>query len=492
MEELSTDQLLKKQEVSSETLLPKAPEVQSDALVLRTDQDYFDAYFYIGRLYQEKRHVLGLLQKAGHDTEITGPIQKNIFLLNGGIKKAEGSFWDTVEKAQKEGAKFVFEGIASRFQLKIFEKRVLLFFYYLEYHDIRKNVCMEDDLLLLFDLENSVISRMAHFKYFIPCAALFENALLYHGERKSYKSARMEISLSNTALVILSEGLNGEKPVIESPKKELSSDFDSVGYVKEPEYTMDDVLLKDDIKDKVKLFLDAFRDNKLEAMGIKERIKKGLGTVFLFYGPPGTGKSMLAEAIAKYVNKKMLMVEYPKIMERWVGATDKNISNIFKVAGKDDLVVVLDEADTLFYNRAFAFEEHDIRFVNEMLQELERFNGMIILTTNMTELLDQALERRISLKVKFENPTKEARLKIWQSHIPKQLKLSEDADFNYLADKYDFAGGNIKNAVLNALRKMVSRNGDTLLMQYLIFGADMEKDGMYSALHKEPMGFIAN
>ena len=92
--------------------------------------------------------------------------------------------------------------------------------------------------------------------------------------------------------------------------------------------------------------------------------------------------------------------------KRWAGATDKNISNIFKVAEKDDLVVVLDEADTLFYNRAFAFQEHDIRFVNEMLQELERFDGMIILTTNMTEL--------------------------------------------------------------------------------------MENDGMYSALHKEPMGFIAN
>jgi SpoVK/Ycf46/Vps4 family AAA+-type ATPase len=353
---------------------------------------------------------------------------------------------------------------------------------------------MEDDLLLLFDLENSVLSRMAYFKYFSSNAALFENSLLYRDGRKNLCSARMEISLSNTALKLLSEGLNGEKMEFDGQKKELSSDFDSVGvgYVKDPEYTMDDVLLKDDIKDKVKLFLDAFRDNKLEAIGIKERIKKGLGTVFLFYGPPGTGKSMLAEAIAKYVNKKILMVEYPKIMERWVGATDKNISNIFKVAEKDSLVVVLDEADTLFYNRAFAFQEHDIRFVNEMLQELERFNGMIILTTNMTELLDQALERRVSLKVKFENPNKEARFKIWQSHLPKKLKVSDDVDFNFLANKYDFAGGNIKNAVLNAIRKMVSRNDDTLLMQDLIFGADMEKDGMYSALHKEPIGFLAN
>ena len=492
MEELTVDKSLKKQDASSEILLPEVSEGHSEALVLKTDQDYFDAYFYIGRLYQEKRHVLGLTQKDGEDAGIIVPVQKNISSLNEAIKKAEGSFWDSVEKAQKDGVKFAFEEIAARFQLKFFEKRVLLFFYYLEYHDIKKNVCMEDDLLILFDLENSVVSRMTHFKYFIPHAALFENSLLCHDNRKSYESARMEISLSNKALTILSEGLNGENLGFDDQKKDSSSDFDSVGYVKEPEYTMDDVLLKDDIKDKVKLFLDAFRDNKLEAMGIKERIKKGLGTVFLFYGPPGTGKSMLADAIAKYVNKKMLMVEYPKIMERWVGATDKNISNIFKVAKKDDFVVVLDEADTLFYNRAFAFQEHDIRFVNEMLQELERFDGMIILTTNMTEILDHALERRVSLKIKFEAPTKEARFKIWQSHLPRQLKVSEDVDFAYLSNKYDFAGGNIKNAVLNALRKMVSRNGDNLLMQDLIFGADMEKDGMYSALHKEPMGFIAN
>ena len=137
--------------------------------------------------------MLGLTQKDGEDAGIIVPIQKNISSLNEAIKKAEGSFWDSVEKAQKEGVKFVFEEIASRFQLNLFEKRVLLFFYYLEYHDIRKNVCMEDDLLLLFDLENSVVSRMTHFKYFSPYAALFENSLLYRDDRKDFESARMEI-----------------------------------------------------------------------------------------------------------------------------------------------------------------------------------------------------------------------------------------------------------------------------------------------------------
>ena len=218
-------------------------------------------------------------------------------------------------------------------------------------------------------------------------------------------------------------------------------------------YKFEDVKLSEAAKEKVVFFLQAIKNNSLEKLGVSQRIKNGIGTAFLFFGPPGTGKSMLAEAVASYVGKKVLVVEYPKIMDRWVGTTDKNIARIFRSAEEENLVVLLDEADTLFYNRSFACQEHDIRFVNEMLQELEKFKGIIILTTNMDVLLDPALERRLSLKVKFELPSKELRLKIWQSHIPDKVKLAEGVNFEMLAAKYDFSGGNIKNAVLNAIQE---------------------------------------
>jgi len=115
-----------------------------------------------------------------------------------------------------------------------------------------------------------------------------------------------------------------------------------------------------------------------------------------------------------------------------------------------------------------------------MLQELEKFKGIIILTTNMDVLLDPALERRLSLKIKFELPSKELRLKIWQSHIPDKVKVAEGVDFKMLAVKYDFSGGNIKNAVLNAIRKIASKNSDTLTLEDLIFGANIEKGGMFN------------
>jgi SpoVK/Ycf46/Vps4 family AAA+-type ATPase len=239
-------------------------------------------------------------------------------------------------------------------------------------------------------------------------------------------------------------------------------------------------------------FLQPTKDNGLEKLGVSQKIKRGLGTTFLFFGPPGTGKSMLADAVASYVGKKVLIVEYPKIMDRFVGDTDKNISRIFRSAEAEDLVILLDEADTLFYNRSFAIQEHDIRFVNEMLQELERFKGIIILTTNMDVLLDPALERRLSLKVKFELPSKELRSKIWQSHIPEKVTVAKGVDFDMLAAKYDFSGGNIKNAVLNSLRRVLSRDDQEITLDDLIFGAQLELDGMYSAARKKTIsGFAA-
>ena len=510
MEDIAVIRTRKVSQTGKRALSRKGNRVRQDALVISNDRAYFDAWFKIGSLYREKRRVLNKMgridlrntmprgQKArlkfsneaiGRRLLRPADFQKNITTLDQRLSKAEKVFWDGVEKARKDGAKFVFEQMAELFAMSRFEKTVLLFFIYLEYHDIQKNICTEDELLNILDTDNCIYTRMLHAKFLVSRATLFENGLLESVEHRQPESARMEIALTNRAVRILSDGLNGGTPEVEEKKKGTGQNSDSVGYIKDPDYTMDDVLLRDDIKDKVKLFLDSFRGKKLESLGVKDRIKTGLGTVFLFYGPPGTGKSMLAQAIAQYVQKKVLMVEYPKIMDRWVGATDKNISSIFKAAQKDDLVIVLDEADTLLYNRGFAMQEHDIRFVNEMLQELERFKGIIILTTNMDSLLDQALERRVSLKVKFENPLKETRLGIWRSHLPPAVKLAGDVDLNVLARDYEFSGGNIKNAVLNALMKMVSRVSDTLLMEDLIFGAKMEKDGMFT-VKSNPIGFI--
>jgi len=426
----------------------------------------------------------GLSGKEGLKLRITA--------LNNRIQRQEDGFWQKVDNGKKRGVKFAIEEVAAKHKLDLFEKRLLLFFFYLEYFAIEKNVCMEDELLCIFDTEDSLLSRMRNMNYFRDGSILFKEALLYRHCTSNSNSARSQVVLSSKAIDIVSAALEGrECRVADSEENEKPSSSETIGYIKEPEYKFEDVQLSEETKEKVLFFLETLKNNSLEKLGVTQRIKKGLGTAFLFFGPPGTGKSMLAEAVATYVGKKVLVVEYPKIMDRWVGATDKNISRIFRSAEEENLVVLLDEADTLFYNRSFAIEEHDIRFVNEMLQELEKFKGIIILTSNMDVLLDPALERRLSLKVKFELPSKELRLKIWQSHIPDKVKLTEGVNLEALAAKYDFAGGSIKNAVLNALRKMASKNSDMLDMEDLLFGARLEQEGIFVKENKSKIGFFA-
>ena len=150
---------------------------------LKVDQDYFASYFKICELYQQKRGVIKQLRSPENELSegrvkmlapsvrkvlnVTTPkkkispevLQEKIVVLNKKIIKEESLFWATVDKAQKEGLKFAFESMAERFKLQLFEKRMLLYFFYLEYCDIKNNVCLEDELLKLFDLEDSVFSR---------------------------------------------------------------------------------------------------------------------------------------------------------------------------------------------------------------------------------------------------------------------------------------------------------------------------------------------
>jgi SpoVK/Ycf46/Vps4 family AAA+-type ATPase len=299
------------------------------------------------------------------------------------------------------------------------------------------------------------------------------------------------IMLSTKAINMFSQMLRGEKVEKSSKKEEDTISCEEVGYVKDPEYALDNVVLKDDVKYKIRLFIDSSKKDSTGYPGASKMLRASKGMVFLFYGPPGTGKSMLAEAIASMLGMKILTVEYPKILSRWHGETDKKISHAFKLAKKNNFLLLMDEADSLLYNRSYATQDHDIRFVNEMLQELDRFEGVAVLTTNMDDLLDSAVERRITLRVKLEEPNESMRAQIWKAHVPPQIKLAEDVDFTVLARRYDFSGGYIRNAVQAAMRKITLSNKDIISMDDLIFGARIEMDGMINKQKHGKIGFGA-
>ncbi len=468
-------------------------EIQSEGKVdsIANDEEYMARYSVIGELYYLKRTMIRDRQSNG-DMSLAGKILE----VNGKIKETERVFGKEVAREVSSGKKFALESMTERFKLEPYEKRVLLFFIFLEFFHAAENICREMELSELMDLEDSSFARMREYKYLRKTAPLFEKRLFYFEAVKTEKSATANIGLYNLALESFCGLISGEKigdgDGEEKEVRDPSKECEEIGMLKNPEYRLEEVVLKESVKDKVMFFLSALKEPAMNTFGIGQTIKRGKGMNFLFYGPPGTGKSMLAEGIAAFMGTKLLLVETPKIFSRWVGETDKAIARIFKVAKDNNLVICMDEADSLLYNRMYAGQEHDIRFVNVMLQEIERFEGIAIFTTNLDSLLDPALERRISLRVQFELPDENMRAEIWKAHIPSTVRVAEDVNFRSLAKRFEFAGGYIKNAVLNALRKIALRKQDTIGMEDLVWSGNMEKEGLFNKeQHKGTVGFTA-
>jgi SpoVK/Ycf46/Vps4 family AAA+-type ATPase len=187
---------------------------------------------------------------------------------------------------------------------------------------------------------------------------------------------------------------------------------------------------------------------------ITSRMKKAgfrCGFTCLFYGAPGTGKTETVLQLARQTGRDILQVDVSKIKSCWVGESEKNIKSLFD-AYKDKVkksekapILLFNEADAIINKRQEgaerAVDKMENSIQNIILQEMENLDGIMIATTNLTQNMDKAFERRFLYKIKFEKPTLEARMHIWHEMIP---ALSED-DTKTLAEKYEFSGGQIEN-----------------------------------------------
>ena len=171
----------------------------------------------------------------------------------------------------------------------------------------------------------------------------------------------------------------------------------------------------------------------------------------IFYGGPGTGKTETVYQLARATQRDILIVDVPQIKDKWVGESEKNVKSIFDqyraLAKKSKLTPILlfNEADSIFSKRITNLEHSVDQMYNTMqniiLQEMENLEGILIATTNLTDNLDKAFERRFLYKIKFERPSADARGHIWHAMIPSL----NDEQALALAEKYDFSGGQIEN-----------------------------------------------
>lgn len=177
--------------------------------------------------------------------------------------------------------------------------------------------------------------------------------------------------------------------------------------------------------------------------------------IFNFYGLPGTGKTLSAREVARTLKKKLYIVDYAQTESKMVGDTEKHISEIFSFAKKNDAIILLDEADTLVSKRVednTSSSRHINAARNVFMQELDKFDGIVILTTNLFSSFDSALLRRISQHIKFDLPNQEMRKDIIKAHIPEAVTLSENINIDEIAVlTKGFSGGDIKNFTREAM-----------------------------------------
>jgi len=196
-----------------------------------------------------------------------------------------------------------------------------------------------------------------------------------------------------------------------------------------------------------------YREAVLDGWGFRRKLSYGQGLSCLFAGPPGTGKTMMAGVLAQQLGREIYRVDVSRVTSKWVGETEKNLARVFDEAERAQVILLFDEADSLFASRTDVKSSND-RFanmeVNYLLQRMESYDGMTVLTTNFEQSIDEAFKRRIRFWVSFPFPEKELRSKLWRSMLPEEALVEEDIDFDELGQEFHLSGGSIKNAVLRA------------------------------------------
>ncbi len=209
--------------------------------------------------------------------------------------------------------------------------------------------------------------------------------------------------------------------------------------------------------------------------GFADKQNRGLGISVLFDGPPGTGKTTAAEMLAEKLQLDLYRVDLSQVSDKYIGETEKKLRRIFDAAEAGGIVLLFDEADALFSKRTEVKDSHD-RYANAqvsyLLQRIEAYQGLAILTTNLQGSIDKAFLRRLRFVVNFPFPDPNLRCQIWQRSFPKDT-LTHELDFDKLA-QLNMAGGNISNIALNACMKTAQAGRQAVTMQDVLSATQSE------------------
>lgn len=260
---------------------------------------------------------------------------------------------------------------------------------------------------------------------------------------------------------------------------QIRASLDQYAVTRRVKLTLDDLILPAEAKEDIdELFTAArYRRHVLHNWGFDTKVTTGKGIVALFSGDPGTGKTLCATILANELDLQLYQISIPRVVSKWIGETEKNIEKIFQTARANHGILLFDEADSLFASRTkvdSSVDRYSNMATNMLLQEIEAFEGIVILTTNLERNIDKAFQRRIGFKIHFPFPEPEMRAKIWSTLVPAICPMDDDVDWDDLGDRFELSGGHIKNAMLRAAYQAAADEGGTLAMRHIEFAARQE------------------
>lgn len=250
----------------------------------------------------------------------------------------------------------------------------------------------------------------------------------------------------------------------------------------DPHYQWSDIILP---ADQIKILREIcntlkYRSLVYEEWGFDRKLAMGKGINVFFAGLPGTGKTMAADIIAGELGLELYKIDLSSIVSKYIGETEKNLSRIFDEAQTSNAILFFDEADSLFGKRSEVRDSHD-RYANievsYLLQRMEEYRGMVILATNLRGNLDDAFIRRMHFSLEFPFPNIKDRRRIWDKILPSDTPVSPDLDLDLMAERFEIAGGNIRNIAL-AAAFLAADDDDAIAMNHLLWATRREYQKM--------------
>ncbi|MEA2050123.1 MAG: ATP-binding protein [Campylobacterota bacterium] len=268
----------------------------------------------------------------------------------------------------------------------------------------------------------------------------------------------------------------------------------------EPTKSLNDVVLNDKTKktlDSLLKQVDKRVVDRLKKWGIKDK-KKGIDARIIFYGAAGTGKTITALALAKSLKRQVLSFDCSKILSMYVGESEKNVRKIFDdykdlaLKTKSEPILLLNEADQFLSNRVSGQISGSDKMHNQMqnifLEQIERFDGILVATTNLLDSIDKAFSRRFNYKIEFLKPDEIQRKILWEKLLPVNLPLEESFDISKLSS-HKLTGGQIEMIIKNTAYKLAIEDEPVFTIQAFIEEIEKEEKSQFDKDKK--VGFMS-